>query len=60
MSWLAIWFIFEFRGVGAAPDVCEPQAFKNVYLQMMIDQTFIFRRKFYERFAQHSSFQRLI
>ena len=56
MSWLAIWLILEFIGVGTAPDVCEPHAFKNVYLQMMINQTFIFRRKFYKRFAQHSSF----
>ena len=40
MSWLATWFIFELMGVGAAPDLSEPQAFKNVSLQMMIDQTF--------------------
>ena len=29
MSWLATWFIFELVWVGAAPDLSEPQAFKN-------------------------------
>ena len=42
MSWLATLFIFALIGVGAAPDPREPQAFKNVFLQMMIDQTFTF------------------
>ena len=28
MSWLAAWFIFKLVGVGAAPDLCEPQVFK--------------------------------
>ena len=43
MNWLPTWFIFNLMGVGAAPDLSEPQAFKNVSLQRMIDQTFIFR-----------------
>ena len=30
--------------VGAVPDLSEPQAFENISLQMMIDQTFTFRR----------------
>ena len=47
MSWLATCFIFEFIGVESAPDLSEPQAFKNVSLQMMIDQTFIFRQIFF-------------
>ena len=42
MSLLATGFIFELIGVGAAPDLSEPQAFKNVSLQMMFDQTFTF------------------
>ena len=44
MSWLAAWFIFEWIGLGPVPDLCEPHAIKNVSLQMMIDQTFTFRR----------------
>ena len=44
MSWLATWFIFRVDRVGGAADLSEPQAFKNVSLQMMIDKTFIFRR----------------
>ena len=48
MSWLAAWFIFELKGVGAAPDLNEPQACKNVSLQMMIDKTFTFRRIFHK------------
>ena len=34
---------------GAALDLREPQAFKNVSLQMMIDQTYIFRRIFFKK-----------
>ena len=50
MSWLATWFIFELIWVGAALDLSEPQAFKNVSLQMMIDQTIIFfRRTFFKK-----------
>ena len=48
MSCLATWFIVEFIGVGAAPDQSDPQAFKNVPLQTMIDQTFTFRPLFVE------------
>ena len=48
MSWLATCFIFKLKGVGAAPDLSEPQAFKNVSLQMMIDKTFTFRRIFHK------------
>ena len=33
--------------VGAAPDLSEPQDFKNVSLQMMINQTVVFRRLFF-------------
>ena len=44
MSWLATWFIFEFIGMGAAPNLREPQVFKNVSLQIIIDQTFTLRR----------------
>ena len=40
MSWLATWFILEL--IRAAPDLSEPQAFKNVSLQMTINQTFTF------------------
>ena len=47
MSWLAAWFIFELIGVGAVTDLSKPQAFKNVPLQMMIDQAFTFRRIFF-------------
>ena len=36
MIWLATWFIFELIGLRDAPDSSEPQAFKNVSLQMMI------------------------
>ena len=43
MSWVATWFIFELIGVEAPPDLNEPQAFKNVPLQMMIDKTSTFR-----------------
>ena len=49
MSWLATRIIFELTGVGAAPDLSKPQAFKNVSLQLIIDQTFTFRRIFFER-----------
>ena len=47
MSWLATWFTYELIGVGAAQDLREPQALKNVSLEMMIDQTYIFRRIFF-------------
>ena len=43
MSPLTTWFIFELIGMGAAPDLREPQAFKSVALKMMIGQTIIFR-----------------
>ena len=43
MSRLATWFIFELIGVGTAQDLSEPQVFKNVSLQMMINKTFTFR-----------------
>ena len=46
MSWLATLFIFELVGVGATPNLSEPQAFKNVSSQKMIDQTLTFRRIF--------------
>ena len=42
MGWLVRWFILELIGVGAAPDLGETQALKNVSLQMMINQTFTF------------------
>ena len=32
-----------------APDLSESQAFKNVSLQRMIDQTFTFRRLFFKK-----------
>ena len=35
--------------VGAASDLNEPQVFKNVSLQMMIDLTFTFRRIFFKK-----------
>ena len=46
MSWLATWFIFELIGVGAAPDLSESQALKNVSFQMMINKTFTFSVSF--------------
>ena len=49
MGWLATWFIFELIGVGAAAVLTEPQAFQNVALQMMINQTFTFRRIFHKK-----------
>ena len=49
MRWLATWFIFELIGVGAAPDLSEPQAFKNVSLQMVIDKRFTFRGIFLKK-----------
>ena len=49
MSWLASWFIFDLIGVGAVSDLNEPQAFKKVSMQMMIDQTFTFCRIFYKK-----------
>ena len=42
MRWFATWFTFELIGVGVAGGLGEPQAFKNVSLQMMINQTFFF------------------
>ena len=39
--------MFELIKVGAAPNLSEAQAFKNFALQMMIDQTFTFRRFFF-------------
>ena len=56
MSWFATWFIFELIGVGAAPDLSEAQALKNVSLQMMIDKTFTFRRIFYKKLHRNQSF----
>ena len=40
--------MFELIKVGAAPNLSEAQAFKNFALQMMIDQTFTFRRFFFK------------
>ena len=42
MKWLATWFIFELIEWGLPRDLGEPQAFKNVSLQMMIDQNIHF------------------
>ena len=42
MSWLATWFIFELLGVGAAPNLTEPQAFENVSLQMIAIEHLLF------------------
>ena len=56
MSWLATWFIIELIGVGAAPDLSDPQAFKNVSLQMMIDKTFTFRRIFHKNLHHNQGF----
>ena len=41
--------IFKLIGERAAPDLIEPQVFKNVSLQMMIDKTFTFCRIFYKK-----------
>ena len=35
--------------MGSFQDLSEPQAFKNVSLQMMIDKIFYFRRIFFEK-----------
>ena len=51
MSWLAAWFIFELIGVWVAPALSEPQAFKNISKQMMIDQTLIFCHIFSKKFT---------
>ena len=48
MVWLAAWFIFGLIGERTALDLSEPQAFKNVSLQMIIDQTFNFCHIFFE------------
>ena len=55
MSWLATWLIFEQIGVGAAPDLSEPQAFKKVSLQMMLDKHSLFA-VYFTKIAPHSSF----
>ena len=57
MSWLALWFIFELKGVESFPDLSVPHALKNVSLQMMVDQTFTFPRIFCLKIAPHSSFE---
>ena len=44
------WFIFELIGLGAAPHLSEPQAFKIVSLQIMIEKTSTFRRIFHKNF----------
>ena len=36
MSWLATWFIIELVGVGADPNLSEPQAFKTVFFLHVI------------------------
>ena len=36
ISWLVTRFIFELIGVGAVPDLNEPQAFKSFFLQMIV------------------------
>ena len=33
MTWLATWFIYELIRLVAVPNLNEPQAFKNVFLQ---------------------------
>ena len=35
--------------MGAGPDLSEPQAFKHLSLQMLIDKTFTFCRTFYKK-----------
>ena len=55
MSWLSAWFIFELTRVGAVPDLSEPQAFKNVSLQMMIIKHPLFV-VYFLLIAPHSSF----
>ena len=59
MSRLAVWFIFELIGVGAASDPSEPQALKNFSLSMMIDQWFCFYQIFNKNLP-HSSVWRSI
>ena len=49
MSRLATWFIFNLIGVGAALDLSEPQASKNISLQMMINKTFTFCHIFHKK-----------
>ena len=39
----------ELIGVGAAPDLSEPQALKNFCLLIMVYQTFTFRRTLYKK-----------
>ena len=57
MSWLATRFIFELIGVGAAPDLSEPQALKNVFLQMIINRKNIYFSSYnFLKIAPHSRF----
>ena len=56
MSWLATWFIFELIGVGAAPDVSEPQAFKIFSVQMTVYKTFTFCCIFHKKIVPHLGF----
>ena len=56
MSWLATWLTFELIGVGAAPELSEPQAFKNVSLQMMVDKTSTFCHIFYKKLHHNQIF----
>ena len=49
--------MFDLIGLGAAPNLNKQQAFKKyVFLPMMLNQTFTFRRIFYKKIAPHSSF----
>ena len=48
MSWLFTWFILELTQVAAATDLSEPQAFKEVSLQIMIIKHSLFARFFSE------------
>ena len=40
---------FKLVGVGAAPNLSKLQAFKNVFLQMVINKTFTFCRIFHKK-----------
>ena len=55
MDWLATLVIIDLIGLGASPDLREPQAFKNVFLQMMIDQRFAFRHIFLKKLPTFKS-----
>ena len=48
-SWLVPRFIFWVDRVGAAPDLSEPQAIKNVSLPIIVDQTFTFYRTLFKK-----------